>query len=255
MKSLTSFGLTLAFILLLAGSCRTKHDQNPCEGKTKPSGQFVMQELIGDTAFTADTVFRDNYVQFEALDNYESIAWKLGSDPRIRTDSLFSLSFITALGTIPINFTGKKTPNTVCFSGDNGSYSSAKNLTIVEQVEKPNITLSPLVGRYKGYFTDFPTDTFTVRLEYFDSAKYDVGVTGSKNFYWLSNMPNGFTSLLGWSYPELKKGQPVEMGYKCFVFGSGSSIVQGKGWLSNDTLYVNYGNNLVGRKKFIGKKL
>lgn len=247
------FFLLSVSLSLLNTSCKKKHE-NPCAAVTQPSGKFVTKELIGDTAFTADTIFRDNYVQFHASDNYESVIWKLGSDPRDWTNPEFSLSLINALGTIPITFKGRKTPNTVCFPNDNGTYSSSKNLTIVEQVEKPYVTISPLAGKYKGYFTDNPTDTFTTRLDYFDSTKYEVAVTGSKNFYWLSNMPKGYVSSLGWSYPELKNGQPVEMGYKCFVFGSGSSIVQGRGWLSNDTIYINYGSDLVGRKKFIGKK-
>jgi hypothetical protein len=256
MKSFMQFLSFILFcIVTVSTACRKKQD-NPCEGLTKPSGQFVIKELIGDTAFIADTVFRDNYVQFQALDNYEIVTWKIGSDPRTWTDPEFSLSFVTVLGTVPINFNGRKTPNRQCFPGDSGMYTSSKELTMVEQVEKPYVTISPLVGSYKGYFTDNPADTFTVRMEYFDSAKYDASVTGSKNFYWFSNMPKGFisTTNAAFAYPELKNGFSIEMGYKCFVFNY-DSYHQGKAWLSHDTLYINYGDNLVGRKKFIGKKL
>jgi hypothetical protein len=246
---------SLIFIaLLIFTSCKKNHPINPCEGKTQPTGKFIIKEMIGDTAFIADTIFRDNYVQFQALDKYETVTWKLGSDPREWTNPEFSLSFINTMGTIPIDFSGKKTPNTLCFPGDIGTYTSSQNLTVVEQVEKPYVTISPLVGKYKGYFTDSPSDKFTVRMEYFDSTKYDVTVTGSKNFYWFSNMPNGFTTTLSLPYPELKNGYSVEMGYKCFVFDY-DSYHQGKAWLSNDTLYISYGSDLVGRKKFIGKKL
>jgi hypothetical protein len=215
-----------------------------------------MKEMIGDTAFVADTVFRDNYVQFEPLEKYESVLWKLGSDSRDWVNPKFSLNFSTTLGTLPIHFTGNATPNALCFPGDNGKYTSTQNLTVLEQVEKPHVFISPLVGRYQGAFTDNPSDTFTVRLDYFDSAKYSTGITGSKNFYWLSNMPKGFTSTTNtaFAYPELKNGFSLEMGYKCFVFNY-DSYQQGKAWLSNDTLYINSGDNIVGRKKFIGKKL
>jgi hypothetical protein len=246
--------LTLIFIINSGTSCRKKRD-NPCEGITKPSGKFVLKEMIGDTAFTADTIFRDNYAQFQALDNYESVTWKLGSDPRVWTNPEFSLSFLTELGTIPINFTGRKSPNPQCFPGDNGINTSSRNLTMVEQAAKPYNTISPLVGTYLGYFTNAPSDKFTVRMEYFDSTKYDASITGSKNFYWFSNMPKGFVSTTNaaFAYPELKNGFSIEMGYKCFVFNY-DSYHQGKAWLSNDTLYINYGDNLVGRKQFIGKK-
>lgn len=253
--NISFFSILVIFIVIINSSCKKRND-NPCEGKTKPLGQFLIKEIIGDTAFTADTIFRDNYVQFKALDNYESVTWKLGSDPRIWTDSEFSLSFLTALGTIPINFNGRSTPNTQCFPDDKGIYSSSKNLTMVEQVVKPYITLSPLTGKYKGYFMDSPSDTFTVRMEYLDSSKYDVSITGSKNFYWFSNMPKGFesTTNAAFAYPELKNGFSIEMGYKCFIFNY-DSYHQGKAWLSHDTLYINSGDNIVGRKKFIGKKL
>lgn len=254
MKQVTIKVTLLLFTLYVVVSCKKKHE-NICEGAAPPpTGKFIMKELIGDTAFTADTIFRDNYVQFQPADTYENVTWKLGNDPNIRTQQEFSLSFINALGVVPIEFKGNKTPNTLCFPNDIGIYSSTKNLTMVEQVEKPLLTLSPLIGKYKGYFTNAPNDTFTVRLEYFDSAKYNTSITDSKNFYWFSNMPKGFVSTLSLPYPELKNGYSIEMGYKCFVF-AWDSYVAGKAWLSNDTLYINYGYDFTVRKKFIGKKI
>ena len=255
MKTIIPFLSLIIFSIFTICACHKKQD-NPCEGLTKPSGQFLVKELIGDTAFTADTIFRDNYVQFQTTESYEGITWKVGSDPRIWTTPEFTLSFYTELGTLPVTFTGTRQPNKVCFPNDNGTYTSSKHFTLVEQVQKPFVTISPLVGRYKGYFTDNPADTFTVRMEYFDSAKYDVSITGSKNFYWFSNMTKGFVSTTNaaFAYPELKNGFSIEMGYKSFVFNY-DSYHQGKAWLSHDTLYINYGDNLVGRKKFIAKRL
>jgi len=249
-----TYSSIIFFSLLSFASCQKNHTENICDGIKNPNGKFIFKEILSDTAFEADTIFRDNYVQFQALDIYESVNWKLGADPRNWNKPDFSLSFVDALGTIPINFAGKKKPNIQCFPQDSGIYTSSQKLTVVEQVEKPYLTISPLVGRYKGYFTNDPTDTFITRIDYFDSLKYEIAVTGSKNFYWISNIPKGFISTLGWSYPELKNGQPIEMGYKCFQFGTGSSTIQGRGWLTSDTLNISYGNNIVGRKKFIGKK-
>src|SRR3954471_22068411 len=98
-------------LMLLSSNCRKKHDVD-CGGQILLSGQFYIKEIIGDTAFVADTAFRNNYIQFQAKDKYESVEWKLGTDPRSWADSSFSLSFITALGQIPITFTGHQTPNT-----------------------------------------------------------------------------------------------------------------------------------------------
>ena len=246
--------LVLACACLFLTTCCK--ETNPCSDVIQPTGKFLIKEIVGDTAFIADTIFKKNYVQFEAVDNYDSIKWKLGTDPRTWTDSDFLLSFYGTLGNIPVSFEGFTTPHPNCFPGDNGIYRSTQTFTLVEAYEKPNLTLSPLIGKYRGGFTDTPDETFTVRIEYFDSAKYEISTTGSKNFYWFSNMPDGFTSQTNaaYTYPELRHGMGIDIGYKSFTFHS-SDINEGRAWLSNDTLYISYGNAFVGRRKFIGKKL
>jgi len=247
--------LVLVLAILFVFSCK-KHKEDPCIGKSFPVAEFRVAEMVGDTAFAADTIFRDNYVLFEALTNYQSVKWKIGSDPRDFTQPSFNLSFNNVLETLTVDFTGRQTPNSICFPSDSGSYHGQKQLTVVEQFEKPYLTLSPLLGRYKGYFTDNTADTFTVRFEYFDSTKYDAGLTGLKNFYWISNIPNGFynTSSPAFAYPELRNGMGPEMGYKSFAFNYNTCIA-GNGWLSHDTLMINYGNDFCGRRKFIGKRV
>lgn len=244
--------------VLFAWGCRKKHEQNPCEGKSQPIAEFAVKEMVGDTAFDADTIFRDNYVKFQSLTSYDSVLWKIGTDPRKFTQSIFTLSFINDLITVPVTFTGNKPANTQCFPNDNGIYTGVKQLTTVEQFDRATLTKSPLIGRYKGYFTNNPLDTFTVRIEYFDSTKYNVSVTGLKNFYWISNIPKGYidsTSDPAVRYPELRNGHSMEMGYKSFVFSGGFDI-RGKGWLSHDTLFINYsGYGVTTQKKFIGKRL
>jgi len=248
--------LTVNFILSI--SCTDKHVENPCKDKIQPVAEFAIKEIVGDTAFIADTVFRDNAVRFEALNQYATVKWKIGDDPRNFSEPKFQLYFLNDLLTIPITFTGTNTPDKFCFPNDNGIYSGIKQLTTVEQYDKAILALSPLIGRYKGYFTSNPLDTFTVRIEYFDSLKYDPSITGNKNFYWISNIPKGYkdlTSSPALEYPELSNGLPIEMGYKCFEFGwSASKCDSGNGWLSHDTLYVNYGLTQC-KKKFVGKRI
>lgn len=252
---------TLAGVLiLLICSCKKKHDLNPCEGLTSPKAEFAFKEILTDTAFYSDTIFRDNYVNFVALKNYNSVSWKIGDDPRAFTSSNFTLSFVNDLSTFNVNFTGIATPNTQCFPNDNGTYQGIKQLTIVEQFDKATLTISPLVGRYRGAFTNSPNDTFTVRINYFDSAKYDVTMTGNKNFYWISNIPKGFidsTSSTAYAYPELRNGMSVEMGYKSLQFGIFSNVQRGRGFaiLSNDSLKIYYTHIQTGRKLFVGKRI
>lgn len=248
-----------AVFVLVVCSCKKKHD-NPCEGLLPPKAEFAFKEILTDTAFYADTVFRDNYVNFVALKNYKSFLWKIGDDPRNFTSAGFNLSFINNLGTINVTFTGHDAPNKQCFPDDNGMYQGTKPLTIVEQFNKATLTVSPLVGRYRGAFATTPSDTFTVRINYFDSAKYDVTMTGTKNFYWISNIPKGFvdsTSNLSYEYPELRNGMSVEMGYESLQFGILSNIQRGRGFatLSNNTLIIYYNHIQTGRRIFIGKRI
>lgn len=246
-------------LLVLSASCRKNNTANPCKDALPPKASFVTKEIVGDTSFIADTVFLDNFVEFAATQRYDSVKWKIGSDPRTFTQSSFSLGFPISPSTLTVNFAAWRLPAGSCFANDSGKYNATQPLTFAEQFDRATLTVSPLRGSYRGAFTDNPSDIFTVQVLYLDSAKYSPSITGARNFYWLNNIPNGYvdnTSAPAMAYPELRFGHRLEMGYKSFVFGaSGSSCVQGKGWLSHDTLYINYGNTVCGRKQFIGKRL
>jgi hypothetical protein len=251
-KVLIFFGAAILFM-----AC-DKQTENVCNGAVQHKASFMLMEVLSDTSFEADTVFRDNFVGFKATAQYESVTWQLGSDPRIRTMPSFDLSFYGTLGTIPITFTGNKQPNTTCFPQDNGIYTATRNVTLVEQVDKPLVKISPLRGKYFGAFTDTPSDTFTIRLEYFDSLKYNTQITGAKNFYWLSNFPKGFqgTSNPSYVYPELQDGNEIEMGYTCFRAGSNGQTPLGnvRGHLTKnyDSLIITTGSPQFPYRKFIG---
>lgn len=252
------FLIFIPAISIVSCSKSSEPDIDICMGKTQPVAQFAFKEIVGDTAFYADTVYNDNIVQFTALDSYDSLKWKVGNDPRVFSQKNFSLNFINTIVSIPVTFTGYNQPNHTCFPNDNGIYTGTKQLTTVEQFDRATLTKSPMIGRYKGAFTDTPADTFTVRIDYFDSAKYNTAHTGARNFYWISNIPKGYidsTSDPAIRYPELRNGMAAEMGYKALVFSGGFDI-RGNGWLIKDSLFINYiGYNLTRQKKFIGKRL
>lgn len=248
----------LIFVVFFVTQC--KRAENPCTGMLQPRAEFGIKEVLSDTAFYTDTAFADNTINFCALLPYKSVQWKIGDDPREFAGTSFNLNFPDELGTFDIAFTGKTDANPACFPGDNGSYSGTKQITIVEQLDKATLTRSPLTGSYSGAFDDNPHDIFTVRIDYFDSAKYNTSITGTKNFYWISNMPKGYidsTSSRALAYPELRNGMLPEMGYKCLQFGDITSQVKGRGFaqLVNNTLKVYYNNILTGRRIFTGKRI
>lgn len=252
-----NLSLLLLLTLLSFSSCKKqKVNPSPCAGKVRQEADFVIKEHVGHRTFSADTVFRDNYVTFEAIGDFESVEWKIGDDPRKFTTEEVTLSFHQFLGTIDIYLKAFKKPDTKCFTDDDGVYELTKTLTVVEQFDKAFLTKSPLIGRYKGYNEGSPKDTFTVRVEYFDDEKYSTGTFGTHNFYWLSNLPKDFFwdgGSQAYGNPELHQGQQMDMGYKTFSVGTNTQCSAGTGWLSNDTLYVDYGIDAGNcKKRFIG---
>lgn len=254
---------TLFLAYLISLCCCNKKDTsslNPCVGLPPPSANFAFKEILNDTSFYSDTIYNYNSVNFVALTKYENIIWNVGNDPRTFTQPSFNLRFFDNVGTHYVNFVGTSKPNTICFPKDSGIYRGLKQLTIVEFLRKPLLKVSPLVGAYKGALAGGSSDSFIVRINYFDSAKYSTALTGEKNFYWISNFPNGFvsTSNVALVYPELRFGRDLKMGYKSFEFGQRNELAAGwcRGWLTNDTLTVlSSGNSNTEIKKFIGKRI
>jgi hypothetical protein len=255
--------LLLYTVIAAAGltACRKPKIVDPCEGlTTMPVANFAIKEVLSDTAFYTDTIFQDNGAEFVALDEYQTVNWSVGDDPRNFTQKSFSLHFPNFLGSLNVKFTGTNKPNTVCFPADNGIYEGTKRLTVVKQVDKPIVVKSPLIGNYLGAYTDSPLDTFTVRIEYFDSLKYESQTTGSKNFYYVSNFPKGYvdsTSSYALAYPELRNGMFAEMGFKGLCFGHGAVINQGraKGYLvTGDSIKIHLYQAPASRKLFLGRR-
>ncbi|HMO62074.1 MAG TPA: hypothetical protein PKC39_07485 [Ferruginibacter sp.] len=250
----------VAFLLIIS-SCKKTPVKDPCLGLQPPVAAFAFKEVLNDTSFYADTIFSYNPVNFVALANYKSVLWKVGSDPREFTSPDFNLRFLNNISTYTVDFTAYNDPNTLCFSNDNGIYKASRQLTVVEPYDKSTLTLSPMIGNYRGAFTNTPEDSFTVRIEYFDSTKYDVTLTGNKNFYIISNIPKGYrdtTSEPARQYPELSYGQRLNaLGYKSLEFGSYADVQQGIGAanLVKDSLKIYYFNLLTGRQLFVGKRI
>ncbi|MCX8020392.1 MAG: hypothetical protein N2747_07870 [Chitinophagaceae bacterium] len=224
-----------------------------------PQAKFVVLERLTDTAFESDTIFRDNPVIFKAIGEYDSVLWKVGDDPRDFTSKQFGLIFFDFLGTVPVRFTGYLKPDSVCFPNAPKEYNAYQNITLVEQSTSGILTKSPLVGQYKGCYTHDPTDSFIVRFEFFDSAKYSVSFPGYKNFYWISNFPKGYVSTesITVAFPELRQGRWPEMGYKCFHFGKYYQYYgYSRGWLQNhDTLIILNSGYQIPLRKFVGKRI
>ena len=256
------FCLSLSILISLL-SCR-KNNHDPCLNAVQPVLSFNIREVVYDSSYVTDTMYSHNAVIFETVGEYDSVKWNIGSDPRIFKEARFVYASgrFTGIpvGQLEIKLTAYKAPNVKCYPDDKGIYSASKTLTIVDAYTKGSLTKSPLLGHYHGYNTDNPLDTFTVRIEYFDSAKYDLTHFGRQNFYWISNLPKGYF----WDggdqtiySPELQHGNEIAyMGFKCFGALDGPTCGSGYGYLSHDSLIMDYGVSFANcKKRFIGKRI
>ena len=133
---------------------------DPCAGKLRTSADFTIKEILSDTVwFFTDTVFPNNSIEFEAIQNSDEYVWKVGDDARTWTTKKFRLNFIGFIGTLPIHLIVKNNSvDTLCNPGDDGIDTVTKYLTVVGRESLA------ILGSYKGYNLDNPSDTFTVTV-------------------------------------------------------------------------------------------
>ena len=221
--------------------------QDPCIGEVKKTAKFGTFEVWNDTLFRTDTLYTNRFVVFKALEEYDEVSWQVGTDTRTFDQETFQLYFFDDESNkdIYLGFKGiDHSPDTTCFPEDDGIYEGESLFRLVEKDARTGVhTVSPLVGHYQVAPVDDPLDTFTVRLEFFDSAKYNSSYTGSKNFYYFSNFPNGYidsTSDKQAAYPELAYGKTAAMGYRSFNSSVPPTGLELVGWLgeNRDSLYL-----------------
>lgn len=134
---------------------------DPCAGKLRTSADFTMKEILSDTVwFYTDTVFPNNTIEFEAVQDNREYSWKVGNDERTWNTKKFRLNFIGTQGTIPIRLIVKNNAvDTECNPGDKGIDTVTKYVTVLGSLSELSI-----LGSYKGYNLDNPKDTFTVTI-------------------------------------------------------------------------------------------
>ena len=109
--------------------------------------------------FFTDTVFTQNSIEFEAVQDNREYTWKVGNDERTWNTKKFRLNFIGTRGTIPIRLIVKNNSvDTGCNPGDKGIDTVTKYLTVLGSNDLA------IVGAYKGYNVDNPNDVFTVTI-------------------------------------------------------------------------------------------
>lgn len=160
----------LAVLVSLMGCKSCKKDPDPCKALKPTSADFTISEpsfgKVGWITYDTDTLFAP-YLEVTAVDKEitdctKVFTWFIGNQrvsgykmssvyrERVPTNSLESVTLVL-----------KKSPNTACFPNDNGMDTVTRQFVCINDIKK-----CKWFGRFQGYNTDAPTDTFTINIEH-----------------------------------------------------------------------------------------
>lgn len=188
--------LLAAALLLLANGCREKKeadcfdhfnpacaDYDPCLQKFRTEAEFGLFNRSVRNGVSIYLPFRDTIpisagggerrIFFRAADTrMDAYEWRIGQDPRVFTDSLFSLLFSNVSGWINFSLTtynDQHDPS--CFPSDSGKATVQKAYYFKPYSDFSDeglIAQFPIFGSYLGHEEGSPQDTFRIRIEWID---------------------------------------------------------------------------------------
>lgn len=251
--------VTLLTLFITMNCHKHNNSSDPCAGVPSSTAQFNTTPLYSyfQSVFTnEDTFITSMPVEFKAIDpNAESYTWRIG-DTTITGTNSFAFFFKNVLGVIPVSLTIKKKSDYECYMNDDSVKTYSKNLFF-----KP-LNEWPILGKYRGYVTDSPSDTFTIKIT--SRINPDNGLPASATLYNFTNgcndsIPINESVLPPVPYEFIASYYPGLLNtYTCQNFDSAYGYLKNFG----DTLIIHYitcppssiGGACVGRKTFIGVK-
>lgn len=253
-------GLICLSLILFTAGC-TKHQEDPCKALHATSADFSIMEYHGNIYplsklwkyYSSDTV-SSLYIQFKAQDSLaDSYEWHIGSG--IYTKRSVSLYFPNSIvgQSVPITLILSKKPNQSCFPNDQGIDTLTKKVYFLDDCQ------SPLVGgKFIGYNTIAPKDTFSVTIELCKYGQFNTPGTYMTSLFRDRNCPKIFYSNSVVGYRELYFSSD---GSLCESSGIGGNamIGPGKDQITIDYYYYpnidpNYKTEPVTRK-FVGRRV
>lgn len=165
--------ITLFSFILFFANCNPKEEiapENPCAGQEEVKADFTICEENGlmpiDWKFYDTDTLWNNGARFTANINGAEYEWKIGSET-IKEKSFLITNF--PLDTwITVSLIVKKTPNKLCFPYDDGLDTLTRKFIVVNGTSR-----KPLVyGKWFGFNSDNPIDTFTVEFNYGNIPDY-----------------------------------------------------------------------------------
>jgi len=166
---------------------------DPCL-KTFPTNAafgFWNKNIGGDVYLPyRDTIPGGNIrVYFRATDpRMSAYEWRVGADPRVFTDSVFSLVFTNIFGWVNVSLTAyHEQADQVCFPGDTGKITTERAFYLnpdVAETQEEYLEQYPIFGAYLGHDEGSPQDTFRMTIAW----PHDLGPT-------IYNFPEGCSKI------------------------------------------------------------
>jgi hypothetical protein len=135
--------------------------------------------------FDSDTLFRTQRIRFTTNFAYDSITWKVGTDPREWRQLVPEVVFRDQYNPVEVRAFAHRPINTDCFGTDDDGID-----TITKTYYFDDLDNSPFFGRYRGT-NDGETDSFTIEIV----RQMDM----SQSFYKgvvIKNFPKDYTGRL-----------------------------------------------------------
>ena len=203
-------------LVLLASNCRDKPDvipPNPCIDKIAFKADFTIEEKVSDTSYITDKALAPGIVFFKAKGIYDSVRWYIGGTQNTSTARNYALYFNQGEADIPVTFIGYKKPNLVCFPNDKAADTVRKTFSVFNRSQT-----AAIVGRFLGYNTNNPTDTFSVY----------VNADNSKGFwdYFVKNLPKNCPGYIQVSDSHPRNiGLNASVGFAAFKLSDAASTI------------------------------
>jgi len=187
MKIKTTFLLSFILVLLWSGCKKDPPCDDPenpecpnydrCLTVPKTNADFGFFRRSSSGAFSVFLPYRDTIpirvgpirIYFKASDSgMSSYEWRVGSDPRTFTDSVFFLDFSNVSGWVNVSLTTRNQKfDSQCFPGDSGKVTVNKGIFFkAYTVEHDTAWVQhfPIFGAYTGHDEQSPQDTFSIRI-------------------------------------------------------------------------------------------
>jgi hypothetical protein len=170
--------LSVFWLLSIQSRCKKEEEIDSCANLGVFKAGFMLGEIVGDSLVETDTIMNINFqVAMRADDNYDSVKWRIGGDPRdFLNQQTVKLSFPSSLAgeSIKVTMFARGKPNNVCPlpTNDDGLdtvvkyFKIACNPNFVECKNSPKISnkIQTFIGKWRGSNSDNPNREFDVQI-------------------------------------------------------------------------------------------